>query len=94
MSTTTIGIEDTLKARIGAAAGRAGNAPRAVLLEAIQQNPERAELDDDLHRDAEARSAKLLASGKTVSWDDAETVLQTREKRESARGPTPRTPVR
>lgn len=88
MTTTTIRIEDELKARVAAAAERAGKTAHAFILDAIAQTVEQAELDEELHRVADARWAGVLATGKTVPWDDAKAYLAAR-----ARGEHPRKPV-
>ena len=88
MSTTTIRIDDELKERVAAAAEKAGKTAHAFMLDAIQQGVDQAELDEDFHRAADARWSKLLATGKTVAWDDAKAWLEAR-----ARGERPRKPV-
>ena len=88
MSTTTIRIEDDLKARVSAAAERAGKTAHAFILDAIAQTVEQVELDDDFHRAADERWAKVLATGKTVPWDEAKTYLEAR-----SRGIRPRKPA-
>lgn len=90
MSTTTIRIEDELKARIAAAAERAGKTAHAFILEAISQTVEQSELDDEFHRIADDRWAKLLVSGKTVPWDEAKSYLEARSRGERARRPVAR----
>jgi len=50
MTTTTIRIEDDLKARVAAAAERAGKTAHAFILDAIAQTVEQAELDHECHR--------------------------------------------
>jgi predicted transcriptional regulator len=88
MSTTTIRIEDDLKARVAAAAERAGKTTHAFILDAIAQTVEQVELDDDFHRVADERWAKVLATGKTVPWDEAKAYFEAR-----SRGERPRKPV-
>ena len=88
MSTTTIRIEDDLKARVAAAAARAGKTSHAFILDAIAATIEEAELDESFHRIADARWAKLLRTGKTVGWDEAKAYLETR-----SRGARPRKPL-
>ena len=87
MSTTTIRIDDDLKARIAAAAESAGKTSHGFIVDAISQTVEQAELNDDFHRVADERWAKILATGKTVSWDEMRTYLAAR-----ARGETPHRP--
>ncbi len=90
MSTTTIRIEDSLKARVAAAAERTGKTAHAFILDAIAQTVEQLEQDDAFDRVADQRWAKLLASGKTVAWDDAKVYLECKVRGEAARKPTAR----
>ncbi len=90
MSTTTIRIEDDLKARVTVAAERAGKTAHAFILDAIAQTVEQAELDDDFHRVADQRWAQLLATGKAVPWDEAKAYLEARSRGERARKPVAR----
>jgi len=90
MTTTTIRIEDDLKARVVAAAERAGKTAHAFMLDAIAQTVEQAELDEAFHRVAEQRWANVLATGKTVPWDDAKACLEARSRGERPRKPVPR----
>jgi predicted transcriptional regulator len=94
MSTTTIRIEDELKARVAAAAERAGKTAHAFILDAIAQTVEQAELDEEFHSGADARWAKILATGKTVPWDDAKAWLEARSRGERPRRPMARKPGR
>ena len=87
-TTTTVRIEDQLRARIASAAERSGKTAHAFILDAIAQTVEQVELDDDFHRVAQDRWVKLLAAGKTVPWDDAKAYLQAR-----AAGASPRKPM-
>lgn len=86
--TTTIRLEDDLKARVAAAAERAGQSTHAFIPEAIARTVEQVEIDDEFHRMADARWAKVLRTGKTVSWTDAKSDLEV-----GARGGTPRPPT-
>lgn len=90
MSTTTIRIEDDLKARIAAAAQHAGKTAHAFILDAIAQTVEQVELDNAFNAVADQRWANIQASGKTVPWDDAKAYLAARANGEPARKPTPR----
>ena len=94
MSTTTIRIEDDLKARIAAAAERAGKSAHAYIVDAVAQSVEQAELDEEFHRVADARWAKLLVTGKTVSWHEATAYLAARSRGERPRKPPARRPAR
>ena len=90
MSTTTIRIEDELKARVAASAARSGKTAHAFIVDAIAQTVAQAELDDKLHQVADERWAKILATGKTVPWEEARTYLQARAAGEQPRKPTAR----
>lgn len=92
MPTTTIRIEDSLKARLAAAAARTGKTPHAFILDAIAQTVEQSEIDAAFHRIADERWSNLQATGKTVAWDDAKTWLAARSRGQRAPKPTPRTP--
>ena len=94
MTTTTIRIEDELKARVAVAAQRAGKTAHAFILDAIAQTVEQVELDDEFHRVADERWAKALATGKTVPWDDAKAFLEARARGERPRKPVARKPAR
>jgi predicted transcriptional regulator len=94
MTTTTIRIEDDLKARVAAAARRAGKTTHAFILDAIARTVEQAELDEAFHRVADERWAKVLASGKTVPWDEAKAWLEARSRGERPHEPVPRKPGR
>ena len=90
MSTTTIRIEDDLKARIAAAAQRAGKTAHAFILDAISQTVEQVELDNAFNAVADQRWANIQASGKTVPWDDAKAYLAARANGEPNRKPAAR----
>lgn len=87
MSTTTIRLDAALKARLAAAARRAGKTPHALILEAISQTVESVEHADELERLADKRWADIVTTGKTIGWDDAKAYL-----RAKARGGRPRRP--
>lgn len=87
MSTTTIRIEAALKARLAAAAQRTGKTSHAFIVEAIEQTVERAEQEDELHRVADERWVKLLATGASVSWNDAQAYVRARGRGEKPRKP-------
>ena len=76
MSTTTIRIEDDLKARVAAAAQRAGKTAHAFILDAISQTVEQVELDNAFNATADQRWANIQSTGKTVPWDDAGAYLR------------------
>ena len=93
-TTTTIRIKGDLKARVAAAAERAGKTAHAFILDAIARTVEQVELDEAFHRVADERWAKVLATGKTVPWDAAKAWLEARSRGERARKPAARKPGR
>ena len=92
MSTTTIRIEDDLKARVSAAAEKIGKTAHAFILDALTQTVEQAELDNAFQALADERWANIRTTGKTVAWDDAKAYLAARAKGERARKPAARKP--
>jgi len=87
MTTTTIRIEGSMKARIAAAADRAGKTAHAFILDAISQTVEQVELDHQFYEVAEERWKGILASGKTVSWEETKVYLAARSRGESLSKP-------
>ena len=69
MSTTTIRLPKDLKARVAAAAERAGTTAHSFILEAIAEKAEQAKRRADFQDVAEKRYAGLVASGKTIPWE-------------------------
>ena len=94
MPTTTIRIEDDLKVRIAVAAERVGKSAHAFIVDAIAETVEQSELDDAFHKVADERWAKILATGKTVPWDDTKAWLEARSRGERPRRPAARKPRR
>lgn len=83
MSTTTIRLPEDLKARVAAAAERAGTTSHSFIIEAIAEKADLAEHRADFHDVAEKRYAKLVASGKTIPWEKMRRFLEekTRKKK-------------
>jgi predicted transcriptional regulator len=92
MPTTTIRIDDSLKTRIATAAARAGKTPHAFILDAIAETVEQAERDEAFHRLAGKHWANVLASGKTVPWDEARSWIEARSRGERPPRPLARKP--
>ena len=87
MSTTTIRLPDELKARIAEAAKRAGTSPHNFIIEAIAEKAEQAERRRGFEDEAQQRYASIVASGRTVSWNDMRTYLEDRLVGVKARRP-------
>ena len=92
MPTTTIRLEDELKARINAAAAQAGKTAHAFILDALAQTLEQVELDNAFHAVAEERWARIRATGQTVGWEDAKAYLASRAQGGRPRKPAARLP--
>ncbi len=90
MSTTTIRLPEDLKARIAAAAKRAGTTSHSFILEAIAEKADQEERRADFNEVAEQRYARIVESGKTIPWNEMRGYLEERlagrkTKRPSAR---------
>jgi predicted transcriptional regulator len=92
MQTTTIRLDDNLKDRIATAASQAGKSAHAFILDAIAQTVEQVELDKAFHDIADARWKGILASGKTVAWDDAKAYLKAKSLGANPKKPMARLP--
>lgn len=94
MSTTTIRLEDDMKARVAAAAAGSGKTAHAFILDAIAQTVEQAEVDAEFQRVAGERWANVIATGKTVPWEAAKAYLEVRSQGQRARKPAARKAAR
>jgi predicted transcriptional regulator len=94
MSTTTIRLPEELKARVTAAAKRAGTTPHNFILEAIAEKADQAERRNAFHAMADSRYAQFLADGKTISWDEMRSYLEARLAGTAATRPAARKLVR
>ena len=78
MSTTTIRIDEELKARVAAAARRCGKTSHAFIIAAISETVEQAERADEFHRIAAERWDATVRSGASISWDEMRSYLMSR----------------
>ena len=88
MSTTTIRIEDELRARLTAAAKLADKSPHAFILEAIAQRVDQVELEAEFDRLAEERWSRLRDTGRTMPWAEAKAYLQARARGDDVQRPS------
>ena len=88
--TTSIRLEDEMKARVGVVAARAGKTVHAFIRDAIAETVEKAEQDDAFHTLADARWTNILATGETVGWEDTRNWLAARSQGEHPPKPRPR----
>jgi predicted transcriptional regulator len=94
MSTTTIRLPDDLKARIAAAAARAGTTSHNFILEAIAEKADQEERRSDFDDLAEQRYATIVSSGKTIPWDQMRRYLEDRLAGKKVSRPSSRKLVR
>jgi len=87
MSTTTIRLPQDLKARVAAAAKRAGTTAHSFILEAIAEKAAEQERRSDFHDVAEKRYSEIAASGKTIPWSEMRSYLENRIAGKKARRP-------
>ncbi len=90
MPTTTIRLSGELKGRISRAAERAGKTTHAFILEAVAGRVDDEERRNDFYDAAERRYAKIVASGKAISWSEMRTYLEERAIEKSATRPAAR----
>jgi predicted transcriptional regulator len=90
MSTTTIRLPEELKARVAAAAERAGTTAHNFILEAIAEKADQAERRAEFHDTAERRYAEIVATGKTIPWAEMQRYLEERLAGGKARRPKAR----
>jgi predicted transcriptional regulator len=90
MSTTTIRLPEELKARVAAAAKRAGTTSHNFILEAIAEKAGQEERRGEFHDTAERRYAEIVASGKTIPWTEMRRYLEDRLAGKKVRRPTAR----
>ncbi len=90
MSTTTIRLPADLKARIAGAAKRAGTTAHSFILEAIAEKANQEERLGEFHDVAEKRYARIVASGKTIPWNEMRRYLEDRAAGNTATRPRAR----
>lgn len=87
MSTTTIRLPQDLKARVAAAAKRAGTTAHSFILEAIAEKTDEEERRSAFHDVAEKRYSQIATSGKTIPWSEMRTYLENRIAGKKTRRP-------
>ena len=90
MSTTTIRLPEDLKARVAAAAERTGTTSHSFILEAIAEKTDQEERRADFNNVAEKRYADIVASGKTIPWNEMRSYLEARLAGKKAKRPVAR----
>ena len=90
---TTIRIEDDLKARVAAAAQQMGKSAHAFIVDALAERVEQVEQEAAFHALADECWANIRTSGKTVAWTDAKAYLLARANDEGSDAKRPRKPA-
>lgn len=90
MPTTTIRLPDELKARVATAAEHSGMTTHGFILEAIAEKTKREELHADFDTVAEDRYGRIVASGKTIPWQEMRGYLEERVAGKAAKRPRAR----
>ena len=90
MSTTTIRLPEDLKARVVAAAERAGTTSHSFILDAIAEKADQEERRGNFNDVAEKRYADIIASGKTIPWSEMRGYLEDRLAGKAAKRPLAR----
>ena len=89
MSSTTISLPDDLTARISAAAERTGKSTHTLILEAISEKVELEESRLEFGDEANARMAKIAATGMTIAWSELRPYLEERATGQPSLPPKP-----
>lgn len=90
MSTTTIRLPEDLKTRVAAAAERAGTTAHSFMLEAIAEKADQEERRNDFQDVAEQRYGGIVASGKTIPWNEMRGYLEARLAGKTVKRPAAR----
>jgi predicted transcriptional regulator len=90
MSTTTIRLSDDLKARVAAAAARAGTSTHNFMLEAVAEKTDSAEQKADFHAEAKRRFERIVETGETIPWDEFRSYMLDRIQGKPAQRPVAR----
>ena len=90
MSTTTIRLPENLKARVAAAAKRAGTTTHGFILDAIAEKAEQEQLRAAFDAEAEDRYARIVATGKTIPWQEMRGYLEERLSGKEVKRPAAR----
>ena len=89
-TTTTIRLPDELKARVNAAAERAGTSPHGFMLQAIAEKAAQDEQRRDFEQVVQQRYDKLVTDGRSVPWSEMRRYLTDRAAGVEVRRPSAR----
>jgi predicted transcriptional regulator len=90
MGTATIRLPEELRARVAAAAQRAGTTSHSFILEAIAEKVDQEGRPGDFHETAERRFDRIAASGRTIPWREMRRYLDERIAGKKASRPAAR----
>lgn len=83
-------MPEDLKARVAAAAERSGTTTHGFILEAIAEKTKPEDMLADFDAVAEDRYARIVASGKTIPWQEMRGYLEGRLAGKTAKRPASR----
>ena len=90
MSTTTIRLPPELKVRVAEAARRSGTTPHGFILSAIAEKADADQRRAEFEAMAHSRYEGIVASEKTIPWDEMRRYLQARVAGKKAQRPVAR----
>lgn len=90
MSTTTVRLPAELKARVAAAAKRAGTTAHHFIVEAIAEKTDRDERKAEFMAEAESRFAEIARTSETIPWAQMQRYLEARISGRKSRRPKAR----
>lgn len=83
-------MPENLKARVAAAAKRAGTTTHGFILDAIAEKTRQEDLRAAFDADAEGRYARIVTTGKTIPWQEMRGYLEERLAGKKAKHPVAR----
>ena len=90
MPTTTIRLTEDLKERVALAARRAGTTAHGFILEAIAEKAALEEQRVEFDAEAEERYSRIVATGKTIPWQQMRSYLEARIAGKATKPPVAR----
>lgn len=80
MSTTTLRVPDTLRARIARLAEESEQTQHGLMLDLLARGVEERELRAAFHREGKERLLEMIASGMVIPWEEMRAYMLARAK--------------
>jgi predicted transcriptional regulator len=87
-STTSLKLPDELKSKIADTAKRRGKTAHALMVEALQQAMDEAQLEDEFYQDAIEASENMMRTNMAYSFDEIKRVARARVRGDFSVVPT------